>query len=112
MVPMNSTPDVLAFLSGPRREPSATVLTVQLADQVDYQADICDQAQFAAQNRRSARRNTPKNFFVVSSNCGYRGGWEAEIAMKGTYVGRTQPKKASPQPAPGRCNQGRETLFF
>jgi hypothetical protein len=94
---MNSPTDVLALFSGPR-EHSATVLTVDLANEVDYQADISDPALFATKTGITPAA-TPKNFFVVTliaDIVAVNG-----IAMKGTYVGRTRPIVSSPNPPPG-----------
>jgi len=74
------------------------VLTIDLQDQVDYQADISDPAQFATVSA-TTQANTPKNFFVVTLIADIVA--VNDIPAKGTYVGRTRPIISSPNPTGG-----------
>src|SRR3954451_11329789 len=95
---MANQPDVqtlFPILESTRR-PAA--LTIDLQNEVDYQADISDPAQFATLSAATAAV-TPRNFFVVTiiADIVRVNG----IAAKGTYVGRTRPIVASPNPTNG-----------
>ncbi len=76
----------------------ATVLIVDLQNEVDYQADISDPSLFATRATITPAA-TPRNFFVVTLI--------ADITavngnpVKGTYVGRTRVIMSSPTPSNG-----------
>lgn len=77
---------------------TASILTIDLQNQVDYQGDISDPSEFAT-NPGITTPNTPRNFFVVTLIADIKSvnGHPA----KGIYVGRTRVISASPNPAPG-----------
>src|ERR1700733_12314852 len=82
--------------SGQTQAPA--ILTIDLQNYVEYQADISDTSKFATIS--TITPSVPaKNFFVVTII--------ADIVAvngqpaRGTYVGRTRPIVASPAPSPG-----------
>ena len=88
--------NILALFPKPHHK--AAVLTINLENQVDYQADIADPAQFAT-DPPITHPMTPRNFFVVTSIADIR--MVNQVDAKGTYVGRTRVVLLSPQPGPG-----------
>jgi len=79
--------------------PPTTILTIDITDVVDYQADLSDPAKLAT-NPNATPAVTPKNFFAVTLL--------GDIAtvngqpVKGIYAGRSRPIITSPAPDPGR----------
>jgi hypothetical protein len=77
---------------------TASVLRIDLQNQIDYQGDIYDPSVFAT-NPGVTSPTTPRNFFVATQI--------ADIVSvngnpaKGIYVGRTRVIAATPNPSPG-----------
>jgi hypothetical protein len=85
-----------AFLAAAPQTPPPAILTIDIQNLVEYQADISDPSKFAG-NPGVTPAVQPKNFFVVTL-IGDIVAVNGQPAA-GTYVGRTRPIVASPAPA-------------
>jgi hypothetical protein len=95
---MANQPDIQTLFPILQSTRRPVVLKIDLENEVDYQADISDPALFAT-IAAATTPATPRNFFVVTIIADIVS--VNDIPAKGTYVGRTRPIVASPNPTNG-----------